>query len=321
MSSQIIKTKITIPQVHPSLVPRLRLSDQIEVGVQAGHKLTLVAAPAGFGKTTAVSTWVRQNERQVAWLSLEESDNEPPLFWTYLLASIRTVLPAFADQIFAALTGTPPAPVMDLVPAFVNELAGLDDLLVLVFDDYHVISDQEIHDSITFLLEHQPQQFHLLIATRADPQLPVSRLRALRSLTELRATDLRFTDDEARVLLNDMMGLDLSTEDIALLETRTEGWSVGLLLAAQSIQGRADKSGFISAFSGNQHYILEYLIEEVLKRQSDESRKFLLQTSILDRLCGPLCDAVTGKEDHPVRWFSFPPVTAGAYTLPDRQRQ
>jgi len=295
--SQIIKTKLAVPQIHPNLVSRLRLSDQIESGVQRGNKLTLVAAPAGFGKTTAVSTWVHQNNRRVAWLSLDESEDELSLFWIYLLASIRTVLPDFAETLFVALTGTPPIPVKGLLPALINELAELYEPLILVLDDYHVIANQEINDSVSFLLEHQPQQFHIVIATRADPQIPVSRLRAQRSLTELRAADLRFTSDEARSLLNDMMELDLTNEDVKLLETRTEGWGVGLLLAAQSMQGRTDKSEFISAFSGSQHYILEYLIEEVLNRQSDKSRKFLLQTAVLDRFCGSLCEAVTGEKN------------------------
>jgi len=259
VDTQIIKTKLNIPQIHPNLVSRLRLSDQIEAGVQGGNKLTLVAAPAGFGKTTAVSTWVHQKNRKVAWLSLEESDNEAALFLIYLLASIRTIWPDFAEDAFAALTDSPPAPVSTLIPTIVNELTELDGTLVLILDDYHVITSQEIHETISFLLEHQPHQVHLVIATRADPPLPISRLRAQRLLTELRTADLRFTSDEARALLNDMMGLELENEDVKMLETRTEGWGVGLLLAAQSMQGRIDKSEFISAFSGSQHYILEYL--------------------------------------------------------------
>ena len=162
MSSQIIKTKLLVPTVYPNLVPRSRLIEKIEEGLQLGHKLTLVAAPAGFGKTTAVSAWAHQNQRQVAWLSLEEGDDEEALFWTYLLASIRTVLPNFAETIFAALSGTPPASVNSLLPALVNDLTELSEALVLVLDDYHVIANQEIHDSVSFLLEHQPQIVSLL---------------------------------------------------------------------------------------------------------------------------------------------------------------
>ena len=295
MNTPILQTKLIIPHLHPNLVSRSRLSEKIENGLQADHKLTLVAAPAGFGKTTAVSTWVRQNSnRQVAWLSLDESDDTATLLWTYLLASIRTVLPDFAEEAFAALTTSPPTLINNILPVIVNELAALEETLVLVLDDYHVIANQEIHDSITFLLDHQPQQVHLVIATRADPPLAIARLRAQRYLTELRTEDLRFTNHEAMLLLNDMMSLGLSEEDVKFLEKRTEGWGVGLLLAAQSMQGRADKSEFISAFSGSQHYVLGYLIEEVLNRQSKEDRKFLLQTSILDRFCGSLCDAVVG---------------------------
>ena len=294
MSATILQTKLIIPLLHPNLVSRSRLTNQIETGVQFSHKLTLVAAPAGFGKTTVVSAWVHQNQRNVAWFSLDEGDNEVTVFWTYVIASIRTVLPAFAETIFTALTASPPAPLDNILPILVNELAELEAPLVLVLDDYHVIANQEIHDSISFLLDHQPQQFHLVIATRADPPLPIARIRAQRCLTELRAEDLRFTEIETQMLLNEMMGLELTDEDVKVLEKRTEGWGVGLLLAAQSMQGRRDKHAFIAAFSGSQHYILEYLVEEVLKRQSEEARKFLLQTSILDRLSGPLCDVVVG---------------------------
>ena len=297
MGPTILQTKIIIPPNHPHLVPRSRLAERIEAGVQLGHKLTLLAAPAGFGKTTAVSAWAHQNHRQVAWLSLEESDNEPIIFWTYVIASIRTIMPDFANQMFATLTEAPSAPVNDVLPAFVNELTGSDKPFVLVLDDYHVIDNQEIHHGISFLLDHQPQQVHLAIATRADPPLPIARLRAQRCITELRAEDLRFTNDEAGILLNEMMELGLTDEDVNTLERRTEGWGVGLLLAAQSILGRSNKHEFISEFSGSQHFILEYLIEEVLNRQSEKARKFLLQTSILDRLSGPLCDTVIGENN------------------------
>jgi LuxR family maltose regulon positive regulatory protein len=297
VSATVLQTKLIIPLLHPNLVPRSRLTNQIEMGVQFGHKLTLVAAPAGFGKTTVVSAWVHQNRRKVAWFSLDEGDNEVTVFWAYVVASIRTVLPDFAETIFTALTASPPAPLDSILPTLVNELAGLEAPLALVLDDYHAIANQEIHDSISFLLDHQPQQLHLVIATRADPPLPVARIRAQRCLTELRADDLRFTEEEARALLNGMMGLGLAEEDVNVLERRTEGWGVGLLLAAQSMRGRSDKHAFISAFSGSQHYILEYLIEEVLNRQTAKARRFLLQTSILDRLCGSLCDALVGANN------------------------
>jgi LuxR family maltose regulon positive regulatory protein len=296
VNSQIIKTKLIIPNIRPNLVSRLRLIKQIEDGVQADYKLTLVAAPAGFGKTTAVSTWVQQNQRQVAWLSLEESDDETILFWSYFLAAIRTILPGFAESTFAALTGTPPTPIKSLLPALVNELSGLNVPLVLVLDDYHVIANQEIHESVSFLLEHQPRQFHLIIATRADPLLPIARLRAQQYLTEIRIQDLRFTYEESQAFFNMVMDLGLTNREIQLLETRTEGWGVGLLLAAQSLKGREDKHEFIRNFSGSQHYILEYLVEEVLNRQTEGVRNFLLQTSILDRLCDSLCRAVTGND-------------------------
>ena len=296
MGATILQTKTIIPPLHPNLIPRSRLTEQIETGVQLGHRLSLMAAPAGFGKTTVVSVWAHQSKRGVAWYSIDDSDNEVSIFWTYVIASIQTVLPDFAGEVFTSLTASPPSPIESILPALVNEIAGLEEPLSLVLDDYHVIDNQDIHGSLSFLIEHLSQRFHIVIATRADPPLPIARLRAQRCLTELRAEALRFTSDETGLLLNEMMGLGLTDEDVRVLEKRTEGWGVGLLLAAQSMQGRSDKHEFVSAFSGSQHYILEYLIEEVLNRQTAWSRKFLLQTSILDRLCGPLCNVVTGGE-------------------------
>ena len=230
MSTTILQTKLIIPLLHPNLVSRSRLTNQLETGVQFGHKLTLVAAPAGFGKTTVVSAWVHQKQRNVAWISLDEDDNEVTVFWVYVIASIRTVLPAFAETAFTSLMASPPAALDSILPTLVNELAGLVVPLVLVLDDYHVIANREIHDSISFLLEHQPLQLHLVISTRADPPLPIARIRAQRCLTELRADDLRFTNDEAQTLLNEMMGLGLTAEDVKVLEKRTEGWGVGLMV-------------------------------------------------------------------------------------------
>jgi len=293
----ILQTKVIIPPLHTDLVPRSRLTETISRGIQAGNKLTLVAAPAGFGKSTTVSIWANAHRGTTAWLSLDAHDNEPIEFWVYLIASVQTVHPEFGQDLFEALTAVPPAPLSSILPRLVNEFASLETVLGVVLDDYHVMHHQDIHDSLSYFLEHQPSQVHLVLSTRADPPLAIARLRAQRSLTEIRAHDLRFTLEETQQLLNDVIGLDLSAEEILLLETRTEGWGVGLLLAAQSMQGRTDMAKFISEFSGTQQYILEYLVEEVLNRQTAGVRKFLLQTSILDKFCVSLCNRVTAGSD------------------------
>lgn len=305
MASSLLKTKLFIPPAHPTLVPRPRLVEAIESGVRNGHRVTLAAAPAGFGKTTAVSNWASQSQRLVAWLSLDDGDNEERLFWAYVIAAIQSVVPEFADHLLSSLTAAKSDPVQNLLAEIINELAVLAEPVTLVLDDYHVIHNSIIHENLSFMLEHQPQRFHIVIATRADPPITLARFRALRLLTELRVDDLRFSLQEAGFLLNEVMGLGLSAADVALLEARTEGWGVGLLLAAQSMQGRADKHAFITAFSGSQHFILEYLIEEVLDQQPQETRSFLLQTSILDRLSGSLCDAVLAARDSGkrLRWL------------------
>lgn len=296
MNPPVLKTKLFIPPLQPMLVPRSRLNDQINNALQSGVRFTLVAAPAGFGKTTAISNWVHQINRRSAWVSLDENDNEPTVFWAYVITAFRTIRPDFGGAIYEKLAASAPPSTQSILPQLVNELTELDHPLILVLDDYHVISNQEIHAGLAFLLNHQPPQLHLVIVTRADPPLPIARLRAHRTLVELRAEDLRFTLEEARIFLNEIMRLGLAPEDIRLLERRTEGWGVGLVLAAQSMRGRSDKHDFISAFSGSHHYILEYLIDEILNHQPDSRREFLLRTSILDQLCGPLCDALTGTQ-------------------------
>jgi LuxR family maltose regulon positive regulatory protein len=296
MNSPVLKTKLFIPPLQPRLVPRPRLNDQMNIALRSGARFTLVAAPAGFGKTTAISNWVNQTNHRAAWVSLDENDNEPPVFWTYVIAAFRTIWPDFGAALNEKLAASAPPSTESILPQLVNQLTELAHPLILVLDDYHVISNPEIHAGLAFLLNHQPPQLHLVVVTRADPHLPIARLRAHRTLAELRAEDLRFTLEEARIFLNEIMRLGLTAEDIALLERRTEGWGVGLVLAAQSMQGRSDKHEFISAFSGSHHYILEYLIEEILNYQPDLRREFLLRTSTLEQLCGPLCDAVTGTQ-------------------------
>src|SRR5579859_3991437 len=322
MVTPILATKLYIPPPRPQLVPRPRLIERLNHGLQAGSKLTLIAAPAGFGKTTLVSEWVAHSQRPVAWLSLDEGDNDPSGFLAYLVAALRTIdasLGAEAlSQLHAERRQPPPAEL--ILTSLINELAAAPQAVVLVLDDYHLIESQPIHAALTFLLDHLPRQLHLVMTSRADPALPLARLRARGELTDLRAGDLRFTPDEAATFLNQVMSLGLSAENVAALETRTEGWIAGLQMAALSMRGRADIAGFVQAFAGSHRYIIDYLVEEVLQRQPESIRGFLLQTSILDRLCGPLCDAVTGQADGSGRLQAL--ERANLFLVPlDDQRQ
>jgi LuxR family transcriptional regulator, maltose regulon positive regulatory protein len=268
-------------------------------GLPSGRRLTLISASAGFGKTTLVSEWVAGCGRPVAWLSLDEGDNDPTRFLTYLVAALQTAaLQTNAANIGAgvldALQSPQPPPIESILTTLINEIAAIPDHFVLILDDYHVIDAKPIDQALTFLLEHLPPQMHLVIATREDPSLPLARLRVRGQLTELRAADLRFTPAEAAEFLNRAMGLNLSAEDMAALETRTEGWIAGLQLAAVSLQGRDDPSAFVHAFSGSHRFVLDYLAEEVLARQEPAIQEFLLKTSILERMNASLCDAVMG---------------------------
>jgi len=260
-----------------------------------GCKLTLVSASAGFGKTTLVSEWIASCGRPVAWLSLDEGDDDPVRFVSYLVAALRTIEAGIGEGLVAVLQSPQPPTTESILTTLINEITTIPDNFIFVLDDYHVIDSKQVDNALTFLIEHLPPQMHLVIATREDPKLPLSRLRVRNQLTELRATDLRFTPAEAAGFLNQVMGLDLSAEDIAALETRTEGWIAGLQLAAISMQGHSDTTSFIKSFTGSHYFVLDYLVEEVLQQQSDSIQIFLLRTSILDRLCGPLCDAVLGS--------------------------
>jgi LuxR family maltose regulon positive regulatory protein len=311
ISVPLLTTKLHIPRARPKLVPRQRLIDRLDEGLK--RPLTLISAPAGSGKTTALSVWIPRSECCIAWLSLDEGDNDPTRFWTYFIAALQMLQPELGENAQALLRAQKPEPppIESFLTVLLNEIAGFPDDLsteftlseaegrttgfVLVLDDYHVISNPAIHTGITFLLDHLPAQMHLIIASQADPPLPLARWRARGQLGEIRADDLRFTPEEAATFLNQMMGLDLSASDIAALEARTEGWIAGLQLTALSMQGRTDVTDFIAAFTGSHRYILDYLTEEVLQRQPEEVQSFLLRTCILDRLCGPLCDAVTGE--------------------------
>jgi LuxR family maltose regulon positive regulatory protein len=291
----ILATKLYVPPPRANLVLRPRLIERLNEGLSATRKLTLISAAAGFGKTTLVSEWVAGCERLVAWLSLDEGDNDPTRFLTYLVAALQMIAASIGKGVLAILQSPQPAPIESILIALLNEITTVPDNLVLVLDDYHVIDAKPVENALAFLLEHLPPQMHLVIATREDPHLPLARLRARGQLTELRAADLRFTPAEAVEFLNQVMGLNLSAEDITALENRTEGWIAGLQLATISMQGHQDTAGFIKSFTGSHHFVLDYLIEEVLQQQSESIRTFLLRTSILDRLCGPLCDAVLGS--------------------------
>jgi len=292
---RLLITKLYIPHVRSKLVPRPRLTERLNEGM--GGKLTLISAPAGFGKTTLLSEWRQQSKLPVAWLSLDEDDNDPVRFWAYFLTALQTIRVDIGESVLPLLHSSHPPPINSTLVALINDVTTVSSDFALVLDDYHTIATQEIHSAMVFLLDHLPPQMHLTIASRANPPLPLARLRAQDQLTEIHASDLRFTSDEASTFLKEVMGLGLSTEDIVALETRTEGWIAGLKLAALSVQGREDIHGFIESFTGDYHYILDYLSEEVLQRQPESVQTFLLQTCILDQLSGPLCDAVTGRED------------------------
>ena len=293
---QLLSTKFFIPAVREVLVPRARLIARLNQGLHG--KLTLISAPAGFGKTTLVSEWLAETNmhsaRSAAWLSLDEADNNPARFLTYLIAALQTIVPNIGEEMLTALQSPQSPPAETVLMSLLNEITAMPNKLVVVLDDYHLVAARPVDEVLSFMLEHLPAQLHLVITSREDPNLPLARLRARHQLNELRATDLRFTTAEAAEFLNQIMALSLSEGEVAALEARTEGWIAGLQLAALSMQGNQDISGFIQSFTGAHQFVLDYLLEEVLQRQPENIQRFLLQTSILNRLCGPLCDAVLG---------------------------
>ncbi|MBI5033876.1 MAG: hypothetical protein HZB51_25435 [Chloroflexi bacterium] len=311
MDASVLVTKLHIPPASPRLVSRPRLFARLAEGMT--HPLTLVSAPAGFGKTTLLSEWLHAKDESrsshlhpspfiplpssIAWLALDDDDNDPLRFLTYCIAALATLKSGIGDTALALLQSPQPPPPKAVLTVLINELITLAFPFALILDDYHVITVPPIHAILGFLLDHLPSQMHIVILTRADPPLPLARLRARNQLVELRANDLRFTPDEAATFLNNVMELTLTAEDVNTLERRTEGWIAGLQLAELSLRGRDDASQFIAAFGGGNSYIVDYLVEEVLNRQSELVRTFLLQTCILNRLTGPLCDALTKRTD------------------------
>ncbi len=325
MPEPLLRTKLYIPPLRPNLIPRPRLIDRLNQGLQLSHKLALISAPAGFGKTTLVTEWLFAlteqdpitpaparplTRSQTAWLSLDEADNDLTRFLTYLIAALQTLALSQAEGVAAnigegalgILQSSQPPPVEPLLTSLINDISAVPDTIILVLDDYHLIDPSPvdaptIDSALAFLIENSPPQMHLVIATREDPLLPLSRLRARGQLTEIRAADLRFTYSEATEFLNQLMGLNLSAADIVALEKRTEGWIAGLQLAAISLQGKADTTRLIESFSGSNRLVFDYLLEEVLNQQPETIQTFLLHTSILNRLTASLCDALTGQED------------------------
>jgi len=308
MSGDLLQTKLYLPRLRPSLVPRLHLIETLNQGLPG--KLTLISAPAGFGKTTLISSWIDalQTEKdapspaQIAWLSLDENDSELTRFLTYVIAALQCIDPHIGESALPLLQASP-LPLSSVLTTLLNDIAKQPDALMLVLDDYHAVDSRLIDEALTFLLDNLPPQLHLVITSREDPNLPLARLRVRGLLTELRATDLRFTVAETAVFLKQVMGLNLTEDQITALETRTEGWIAGLQMAALAMQrplsmrGQDDLSGFIQSFTGSHRFVLDYLLEEVLHQQPEYVQEFLLQTAVLNQLTGSLCDALTGDDN------------------------
>jgi LuxR family maltose regulon positive regulatory protein len=292
MAAPILATKLYIPPLRSGIVPRPRLIVWLNQGLTQGCRLTLISAPAGFGKTTLVSEWIANCGRSVAWLSLDEGDNEPARFITYIVKALQSVWEGIGEDLLAALGSPEPLQIEIILTSLINDISAIPKSFLFVLDDYHSIDSRPVDQALAFLIEHQPPQMQLVISTREDPDLPLAQLRARGQMTELRAADLRFTPVEAAEFLNHKMGLTLSEADIVALEARTEGWIAGLQLAAISMRGHQDTAGFIQSFTGSHRFVMDYLLEEVLHQQPENIQTFLLRTSILDRMCGPLCEAV-----------------------------
>jgi LuxR family maltose regulon positive regulatory protein len=338
MDSPLLRTKLYMPPLRPGFVRRPRLVERLNAGLSLGHKLTLISAPAGFGKTTLLCEWIslamgsqqpatsgreanaRRMRRAVrdaqsddqasphvpcsslptpsfSWLSLDKGDNDPTRFVTYLVAALQTVQQDIGESLLSRQRAPQAPPLRESLAAVINEVSALADRLVLVLDDYQTIKAKPIHDAVAFFLDHLPDNVHLVITTRSDPVLPLARLRGRGQLTELRQADLRFTSEEVSAFLNQTMELALSPDQIAAVASRTEGWIAGLQMAAISMQGRRDLTGFIQELTGSHRFILDYLTEEVLDQQPEAIQEFLLQTSILERITAPLCGAILGSEN------------------------
>ena len=298
MPQALVTTKLHAPRTRPNLVSRPRLGEAL--GASKGRAVTLVSAPAGFGKTTLLAEWLEARAtggKAVAWLSLDEADDDLARFLAYLVGALRTVEEGIGEGVLGSLLSPQPPAIEAVVGALINELAGAPREITVVLDDYHLITAEPVHEAVSFLIEHMPRNVHLVILSRTDPPLPLPRLRARDQLVEIGAAELRFTAEEASAFLKEVMGLALSAEDVATLEEITEGWAVALQLAALSMQGRESVSSFAEAFSGSNRHVLDFLAEEVLERQPEGVKEFLLSTSVLERMTALLCNALTGRDD------------------------
>ena len=311
MPGPLLETKLHVPRRRRNLVARARLS----VPLNADAAVTLVSAPAGFGKTTLVADWVSGLDAAAAWVSLDEGDDEPARFWAYVATALGPAGEGALDEL-----GAHAVDLDAVLTTLVNDLSRADHEIVLVLDDLHAVHNPEVHEGLAFLVDHLPEHVHLVVVSRADPPLPLARLRARGELVEVRAADLRFTADEAAAYLNGSMGLALDPTDVAVLDERTEGWAAALQLAALSMQGRDDPHEFIAGFAGDDRYVVDYLAGEVLERQPDAVHTFLLETSVLTRLTGPLCDAVTGGADGSATLEALERATLFLIPLDDRRR-
>lgn len=317
MATPILSTKLYIPRNRPDLVPRQRLLDQLAEG--AAQKLVLVSAPAGSGKTTILASWAQQRDMPVAWLSLDGDDNDPVRFLTYLVFALQTIAPDIGESSLPLLGATAPVALNSILITLINELSSIPQGLFLFLDDYHVIDAHEVHDTLSYLIDHLPPNIHLFLASRSDPPLPLSRWRVRGQLLELRQADLRFTAEESAAFLAQNTNFQLSAEQLLALEERTEGWIAGLQLAALSLRGKEDVAGFVREFSGSHRFLIDYLAEEVLSQQPDDVRYFLRQTSILDRFTPSLCDAVTGRDDSASLLRGFEEANLFLIPLDDRR--
>jgi LuxR family maltose regulon positive regulatory protein len=297
MEIPLLESKLHVPRRRRGVVPRARLDARLDR--DALPAVVLVSAPAGFGKTTLLAEWLAAGDettKPTAWLSIDRRDSDPAVFWSYVVAAMRKVAPDIGADALSTLQSTPMA-LEAVVTSLLNDLGALTEDLVMVLDDYHLVESLDVQESMRFLVEHLPEQLHLVVASRADPPWPLAGLRARGELLEVRASDLRFTPQEAAAYLNDAMALDLVPADVDVLEARTEGWIAALQLAALSLRGRDDPAAFVAEFAGDDRFVVDYLVDEVLDRQTDDIRTFLLETSILNRLSAPLCEAVTGRSD------------------------